>query len=230
MTSMQDSDWKETVDRVVDAGGFVGEEEDEDFGYSGPNLVVFALDPGATSGWSLLKVPVGRLLGTGTARTLPWCRWRHGQIQRSGVPGTGPVAQAVSDSRHVSVILDLARNLHEEFVYEGDEEEGWPADVFVFVFESFSLRMMSQDTNLLAPVRVLDRVLDRLWMSESTLPIFHQQPSEAKASVSNTRLKSWGMYDSSSGEHARDADRHAIYFLRRLSDSRELQSRLGLVD
>lgn len=228
MTSLQDSDWKDSADRIVDIGGAVPEEEEEDFGYEGPNLVVFSVDPGHTTGWSALKVPVGRLLATGAARTVPWCRWRHGQILRSGI-GTGHMAQAVSDSRHVSLILDQARTIHEDLVYPGDEEKGWPEDVFVWVLESFSLRMMSMDTNLLAPVRVLDRLLDRLWVGEYRGAVFHQQPSEAKTTVTDTRLRRWGMYDSGSGEHARDADRHSLYFLRRVAESRELQDRLGLV-
>lgn len=225
-----DRGWAADGGRIVDVGG-VAEESDEKSEYAeGKNLVVFAVDPGVTTGWSALKVPVARLRGTGATRTLPWCRWRHGEIQRSGTLGTGHMAQAIEDSRHASHILTQAGRIYKEMVYEPDEEglyNGWESDEFVFVLESFSLRMLSMDTNLLAPVRVLDRLLDRMWLQGSQLPVFFQTPSDAKNSCSDTRLRRWNMYDKGSGPHARDADRHAILFLRRFSDSRDLQEGLG---
>lgn len=223
----EDEFWGADGGRIVDIGGAV--EEDDDY-TDGKNLVIFALDPGGGTGWSALKVPVARLVATGATRTLPWCRWRHGAVLRSGALGVGHLATAISDSRHVTLIMDQARTIHQEFVFladEEDQEKGWESDVFVFVFESFSLRLLTMDTNLLSPVRVLDRVLDRLWLAESRIPIFFQSPSEAKTSVTDDRLKRWSMYDSHSGEHARDADRHAIYFLRRFSDSQSLRLALG---
>jgi len=41
-----------------------------------------------------------------------------------------------------------------------------------------------------------------------------QNRSLAKTTCSDIRLKHWGLYDHSSGAHARDATRHAYYFLR----------------
>lgn len=222
-----DEFWGADGGRIVDIGGPA--EGDEEYG-EGKNLVIFSLDPGDTTGWSVLKVPVARLRATGATRTLPWCRWRHGQILRSGALGTGAMAQAVSDSRHVSLIMEQALNIYEEFMFLTDEDgiaKGWESDEFVFVLESFSLRMLSMDTNLLAPVRVLDRILDRLWIAQSHIPVFFQSPSDAKASVTDDRLRRWAMYDARSGPHARDADRHAVLFLRRFADSREIQEGLG---
>lgn len=213
----------------MDIGGAVDPAEEDEYG-EGKNLVVFAIDPGLDTGWSAWKVPVARLRATGATRTLPWCRWRHGTIQRSAPPGTGHIAQAISDSRHVTMILDQSRRMYEEFVYESDEEgeaEGWESDVFVYVLESFDLRMMSMDTNLLAPVRVNDRILDRMYLAESELPLYMQSPSDAKTTVTDARLKTWNVYNRSDTLHSRDADRHAILFIRRFADDRELQSRLG---
>lgn len=227
-----DEAWAPDGGRIIDIGGTAEEQADDGVG---KNLVIFAVDPGYTTGWAALKVPVRRLRSLGATRTLPRCRWRHGEIRRSVALGDGPMAQAVDDSRHVTHILNVARKVHGEMVFDADdypesEEEGWESDEFVFVLESFTLRMLSMDSNLLAPVRVLDRILDRLYVQESRVPVFHQQPSEAKSSVTDARLKSWAMYDAHSGPHARDADRHAIYFLRRFADSRELQRRLGFGD
>lgn len=214
-------------DRIIDIGGLCGEEDEEGAG-SGRNLVIFAVDPGITSGWSALKVPVARLGALGVTRTLARCRWRHGQILRSGV-GVGRMAEAVSDSRHVTLILEQARAVYEEFVFvpSEDDPEDWEEDSFVFVVESFSLRMMSMDTNLLAPVRVTSMLLDRMWARESDLPVFFQNPADAKRTVTDQRLRTWAMYDSGSGPHARDADRHAILFLRRFAESQGIRSSLG---
>lgn len=235
MSSLIDAEWAGNGERVVDIGGGALTAEDEEEGVEYPdlkNLVINAWDPGIDTGWSLLKVPVGRLLACGPTRTLPWCRWQHGTIQRSGTRplGTGPMAQAVSDSRHVTTIFDVSSDLYKRYVYEVDEEgeeEGWESDVFVFVLEHFGLRMLSMDTNLLAPVRIEERILDRMWVLGSELPVFFQTPSSALGAISDARLRRWGMYDRHSGVHARDADRHAIHFLRRFAESQELRSGLG---
>jgi hypothetical protein len=239
MTSITD-DRLANGSRVIDIGGLAPDCEEE--GGEGKNLVVFALDPGWGTGWSALKVPVAYLLRHGTARTLPRCRWRHGQILRSGIaPGQqSPLATAQSDSRHVDSIFDVAYGIHSEFVYDADEEIddeghtgsdlGWESDAFVFVVESFTLRMMSMDDSLLAPRRVLDRFLDRLWVNRSSVPVVHQSPSEAIRTVTDERLRRWGMYDRASGRHARDADRHAILFIRKFADDPKLREQLGFRD
>lgn len=213
--------------RIVDMGGLDPDLEDEDYDYDGPNLVMFGLDPGITTGWSALKVPVGRLLAVGATRTLSRCRWAHGQIQRSAIGDTGSLAQSASDSAHVDQIFRHVAHIYESFVSDPAEEDEWEADVFVYVMEHFSLRMLSMDTNLLAPVRVEEKFLDRLWVKGITTPIFLQSPSDAKRVATDDRLKSWGMYDRASGPHARDADRHNILFLRKFSDDAGLRSSLG---
>jgi hypothetical protein len=218
--------------RVIDIGGLDKDCEEDLEGGNERNLVILALDPGETTGWSALKVPTGRLVKHGATRTLSRCRWRHGQILRSmaGVADGGPLALSVSDSRHVDLIFQVMHGVYEEMVFvadEEDEEEGWEDDVFVLVVEHFKLRMMSMDDNLLAPVRVENKLLDRLYSGKSTLPIFFQSPSEAMSTVTDTRLKDWAMYDRNSGPHARDADRHAILFLRRFTSDRRIRQALG---
>lgn len=213
--------------RIVDMGGLDAGHEEDEYDYDGPNLVIFGLDPGITTGWSALKVPVGRLLAVGATRTLSRCRWAHGQILRSAIGGTGSLAQSASDSAHVDQIFSHVQHVYENFVSTPAEDDGWEGDIFVYVMEHFSLRMLSMDTNLLAPVRVEEKFLDRLWVKEITTPVFLQSPSDAKSVVTDERLKSWAMYDSHSGPHARDADRHNVLFLRRFSDSAHLRASLG---
>lgn len=173
-----------------------------------PHFVIFAVDPGVTTGWAALRVPARRL-GTDTvARVLASGTHRHGQILRS--------APSQPDTPHVNEILDVSREIYTDWVLEDD--------VFLWVIESFSLRMMSMDTALLAPVRVTSIIRDRLW--ESGVPIFMQSPSDAKNVCTDTRLKTWGLYDRSSGPHARDADRHAVLMVRKLSAGPALRESL----
>jgi hypothetical protein len=104
-----------TVERAIDVGGVVDDPEEV---YDGPVLVIFAVDPGVTTGWSALKVPVGLLAGLGVARTLARCRHRHGQVGRSGgvrVSGGGG-SYSNTDSKHVSDLLDVARKIHEDWM------------------------------------------------------------------------------------------------------------------
>lgn len=217
--------------RIIDIGGLVAPEED----YEGRALIIFAIDPGYTTGWSALKVPVGLLSGLGVTRTLARCRWRHGQVLRSGA-GQGTLHQGISDSAHVNDILSVARTIYDEWFFDSNEmlddhsfgyEHGWESDVFVIVSESFSLRLLSQDPTLLAPVRVNSLLIDRMVMTDQIHRLFFQSPSDAKNVVTDARLKSWAMYRDSSGPHARDADRHAILFLRKFAESRDLREKLG---
>lgn len=100
--------------RVIDRGGIIEPEEP----YFGQVLVIFAVDPGVTTGWSALKVPVGLLAGLGAARTLVRCRHRHGQIQRSGgvrVSGGGG-SYSNTDSQHVTDILSTAKQVYNEWM------------------------------------------------------------------------------------------------------------------
>lgn len=211
-------------DRIVDIGGLADGEEP----YEGKVLVIFAVDPGVTTGWSCLKVPVGLLSDGGVARTLVRCRWQHGQIYRSTEPpppslifGSGGGSFDRGDSRHVDTILEVGRMMYERFMDDEDEDH-----VFAFVWETFSLRMMGMDPSLLAPVRLTSIFTDRLIQGEVAVPVFLQQPSEALGVISDVRLKRWGMYDPSSGRHARDADRHAITFLRRFASQELIRKEL----
>lgn len=87
------------------------------------------------------------------------------------------------------------------------------------LMEDFILRMYSKSRELLSPVR-LNAMLDYALETQLRVSVTHrQQPSEAKSVVTDDRLKIWGFYTSEGGqEHARDADRHAILFLRKAKD------------
>jgi hypothetical protein len=201
-------------------------EEAED---TGPSIVVMAYDPGETTGWSAWRSPVGTLLRMGTRKAITRSKWGLGQLERivsgNGSSGNGSSGDSFStsaydrDSEMVDRMLSVGRWAYEEFVYEGDE--------FVVVLESFTLRMMSMDSNLLAPVRINSIFRDRMRTAGSPYPVFMQSPSDAKNVVTDARLKEWGVYEPGR-EHGRDAQRHAILFLRRFASTPGLRRTCGL--
>lgn len=194
------------AERVIDIGGMVEPEPE----YIGKRLVVFAVDPGVTSGWCALSVPLGILSVAGVRRTLARCRWRHGQVHRDSI---GDHVLDYGDTNHVNLLIDMMGIIYQEWVHE--------SDVFCVVLERFDLRLLSSDPSLLSPVRINALLMDRLQGGKypddiDPTPLFMQSASDAKNTVTDARLQSNGMYDPHSGVHARDADRHAILFLRRM--------------
>lgn len=214
--------------RVVDFGGeAIDDEVSED--YDGPVMVIFAIDPGVATGWTGLKVPLGLIPTLGVSRTLVRCRHRHGTLRRSGVQPVGAAGGAWSstDSQHVTDLLDTARGIYTDWMPdEEDDDEEHDRFRFIFVMEGFDLRINNMDPDLLAPVRVASVFMDRLMMGQSAMRVSFQKVSDAKKTVTDDRLRRWGMYDPSSGTHARDSDRHAILFLRRFAMSRDLRTSL----
>jgi hypothetical protein len=213
----------------------IGLEANDEEAYEGPVLVIFAVDPGVATGWSALKVPVRLLASHGATRTLVRCRHRHGTIRRSGgvqVSGGGG-SYSNTDSAHVTEIFRTADAIFEEWcTYEKVTKKGKrkliadPDTKFVFALEGFDLRESSMDPALLSPVRVNSIFMDRLAVGGAQVRVFFQSASDAKRTVTDERLRRWGLYDSSSGAHARDADRHATLLLRRFASDRDLRIRV----
>ena len=170
--------------------------------------VVVALDPGGTTGWSVMVVE-------------PDC---------------------LSEDE-VSVLASITHHAHGEV--GGDENEqavalgelvaAWPG--CTLVIEKFTLRTFKRSAELLSPVRITAKVdlivAQQLYGVEAGVKVWYQEPSLAKNTATDQRLRDWGLYQREGGlEHARDADRHAITFLRRASTSKQLrhQSWPGLYD
>src|SRR5206468_12988114 len=94
--------------------------------------------------------------------------------------------------------------------------ESWP--VAAVVIEDFALRTMRMDRELLSPVRVTSALGYNIWMNGRDYHV--QTPADAKRVCTDDRLKAWGMYDPVGNlKHARDADRHAILFLRKAKNN-----------
>jgi hypothetical protein len=89
----------------------------------------------------------------------------------------------------------------------------------VVVLEDFVLDVhkANMGRDLLTPVRIIagfSTLLQYSFGKDALNGIFVQNRSLAKTTCTDDRLKNWDLYDRSSSAHARDATRHAYYFLR----------------
>lgn len=169
-------------------------------------LVVVWADPGVTTGWSLHSTPIDLLVREGQVGALRETTWKTGQFRFDNT----------SDS--VDAYLRLCRKVYEEVA---DDE-----DVFVMGAEGFTLMMLSTDHALLEPVRFNAVLLDRLRGTGQGVEF--QQPTE-RLVITDQRLKLWGVYKPGA-EHARDAQRHGLVFMRRFASQPKLRARLGWED
>lgn len=102
--------------------------------------------------------------------------------------------------------------------------ESWPA--VPVLIEQFTLRKFSKSRDLLSPVRISAHVE---WLCEAGVciiidgdefdldprPYDWQNPDAAMDTATDARLKDWGLYIREGGEeHARDATRHNITYIR----------------
>lgn len=157
-------------------------------------LPIFAIDPGGTTGWSFLVLPrtlKDRDIFSWNLDTILSNRlvWEHGEIVTKGVEDEGIYA--------LWKIIDT-----------------WPTAAVVV--EDFILRTQRKEKSrdMLSPVRLNAKLETYLWRSRR--PMFLQQPSQAKTTVTDDRLHMLNCYNEVGGlGHARDADRHAILFVRR---------------
>lgn len=162
---------------------------------SSQHPTVLAFDPGGTTGWSLITVPK-MLLST---RDSPITElfdarkdWQHGQI--SG-----------NECDQVDAMLRLCR-LHFHAC---------------IVIEDFTLRRFDHDKEMLSPVRLTAMLDYALHARSDRRTTFRQQPSEAMQIATDTYLKQLNLYERKGGMgHARDADRHAVLWLRKAHDAR----------
>lgn len=164
---------------------------------------VIAIDPGGTTGWSMIRVHP-ECLTDPTASVLDNIfDHQHGQVDcgsHRGNLGTS-LHTGISTDGEFSGVYDLAKFIRQ-----------WP--VAAVVIEDFSLRQLRMDRDLLSPVRITAALGYCLWVGGRDYHV--QSPADAKRTCTDDRLKEWRMYDSTGGlQHARDADRHALLFLRK---------------
>lgn len=160
-------------------------------------LVVCAFDPGIRTGWAWFDVDRIDMCSLGTRAGL-----------KSADTEWGTFDTSKGERYHIDQMVAITRAAWNWAKVNPER------DTFIVTIEDFILQMMSSDRELLAPVRLTARYLDR--METSGLAIWTRTTaSEAKSTVTDQRLKLWNQFDSSSGLHARDAQRHGILVLRK---------------
>jgi hypothetical protein len=164
---------------------------------------IIALDPGGTTGWSLISVHPEALTTPDASVLENIFVHQHGQVDCGSHRGNLATSlhSGISTDGEFSGVYDIVKLIRE-----------WPCAAVVI--EDFVLRQMRMDRELLSPVRITSAIGYQLWKSGRDYHI--QSPSDAKRVCTDDRLKNWQMYDPTGGlQHARDADRHAILFLRK---------------
>lgn len=173
---------------------------------------VIAIDPGGTSGWSLISVHPEALTEPKADMFENIFEHKHGQVDcgsHRGNLGTS-LHDGISTEGEFSGVYDLTELIRM-----------WPSAAVVI--EDFNLRQMRMDRELLSPVRITSAIGHQMWLDGRDYHV--QQPSDAKNVCSDNRLRKWRMYDKSGGmQHARDADRHAILFLRKAKMQKDFRA------
>jgi hypothetical protein len=186
-------------------------------------LTVAAFDPGGTTGWSVMMVDYEDLKDPRKSVHGNLRRWYHGQVDCGSTSGNAADSASANDyDLGISETGEAAGvAICENIIGEALAMAVGP---IAAVIEDFIIdpERMNTGRDFLSPVRVMSRLEQLLWESRSTT-VHKQMPSE-KPTASDDRLKQWGMYTGGNGDrHSRDADRHALVFLRKL---KQKQSRI----
>lgn len=171
------------------------------------SATVIAVDPGGTTGWSLVSVVPEVLIEPDAFILDNILSHQHGQVDCGVHRGNLDTSLHTGISTHgeFSGVYDLNKFIR-----------SWPTAAVVI--EDFNLRQYRMDRDLLSPVRVTAALGHCLWLTGRDYHV--QSPADAKRTCTDDRLKEWKLYDSAGGmQHARDADRHAILFLRKAKQS-----------
>lgn len=158
---------------------------------SGLRLGVLGIDPGGTSGWAAGSFLLG---------DLPRIRRVDGEVFR--------LTSGEFDGSENGQMRKIERWVNGAMQQKADGV----VDHIVLVVESFSLRVFRRDTDLLAPVRMIAKIDYANSRLGWNLPIVYQTPSHGKQ-FKDPMLRNWNAWVVGK-EHARDANRHVIQFMR----------------
>lgn len=178
-------------------------------------------DPGKTTGYSVFQVHPEALVNDEYKVMDNVEHWEHGQIDCGQKRGLDDVREIFDgDGRLEYSELGVNSTGENAGVHEMLEL----VDIWLGAatgLEDFILRTQNKSRDTLSPVRVTSAF--EYGMHLRGFQTFRQQPSEAKGIVTDQRLKDWGYYRRDNQEHARDADRHAISWLRKVKMRKSLR-------
>lgn len=179
--------------------------------WSNDNLaIVVAFDPGGTTGWCALGVEPIAL--SSPLAELQQCivLKEYGQIDCGVRRGeNGRVSHAVNMGGECDGVYEMSKLVLSRF----------PKAAIVIEDFILDFRKADKSRDLLSPVRLTAAFSYEIWKQEPVIGagldrIFIQDRVNPKTTCTDERLRNWGLYDRHSGDHARDAMRHAYYFLR----------------
>jgi hypothetical protein len=164
-----------------------------------PNLHVIGIDPGGTTGWARLTVPRESIYGRAPGEII---EWDFGQFYGPFEDQTHEIARLARETQSLDYKIGPA-----------------------LIVEGFDIMPSNPTTDqeLLSPVVIAAQLQYAKYRGElSDARIVVQGRTMAMSTATDQRLKAWGLYHPGA-EHARDATRHAITFIRRAKDKPELR-------
>lgn len=171
---------------------------------------LFAVDPGETIGWAWCCVGVSELRTHGVVQSLARARSsgrsEAGQLRVDYGSGLAAAAEAAAVRRLVNLMDAMGR-------LGCEASNGAVPRVSDVVVEDFILRQGTQSRSLLSPVRLTAALVQLMHEDKRAYRYELQSPSDAKSTVTDQRLKSWGLWIAGQ-DHARDANRHMVLWLR----------------
>ena len=135
----------------------------------------------------------GDLLSLDPGETTGWCYFRGMDLIESGQLKTPEVREATREINHL-----IITNQPSEIVIEEYRVYGWKTDQHAW--------------NALITPRIIGAVESLCFAREPEIPIIKQPAHVAKQFCTDTKLKQWGFYQKGM-KHARDAIRHACYYM-----------------
>ena len=175
---------------------------------------IIALDPGETTGWSLIRVDL-KVLSDRLDLSNNIVLHQHGQIDCGKTQG----ALDVMDKSDPGLNADGEARGVERILYLIDQNPDAAIIVEDFIV---NMRKLTKARHGLSPVRITARLEQELWHRNRY--ILRQSVSDAKGSMNDERLKEFDRYQRTGGlNHARDADRHAMLFLRKCQTNAQLR-------
>lgn len=176
------------------------------------SVSVIALDPGETTGFSFMEV--GIEVFTERAPVHENVLQRHVEEidcikgnPEDDAPLIAGLASREAEAAGVTVMMMLINRRKHAAI----------------VVEDFILEKHAKTRDLLSPVRITARLDQELWRERRRM--FLQDRANAKATINDDRLKEFDLYQRKGAlRHARDADRHALYFLRRCQNDAALRA------
>jgi hypothetical protein len=148
-------------------------------------LTVVAFDPGETTGVCIMSTTPDDL------------RWPKAGLQNAMKFKTSQI-DCTDENRGVNEMLAIAAQ--------------YPFAAIVMEDFIIDFKKIDKARHTLAPVRITAKF--EFGMNGLRNTFFLQLPGLVKPTCTDERLKIWGLYDRNSGRHARDATRHAYFFLR----------------